>query len=45
MLVKPDQSVSVLKLSLSNGTVTDHTTLPGDSVSAISSSPSAKTWS
>ena len=45
MIVKPDQATSVLKLSLSTGAATDHVVLPGDSVSGISSSPSAKTWS
>lgn len=45
MIVKPDQAASVLKLILSNGSPTDHVIKPGDSVSGISSSPSAKTWS
>lgn len=45
MLIVPSQATSVLKLSLSNGSPTDHEIKPTDSVSAITSSPSAKTWS
>lgn len=45
MPVKPDQDVNALRLSTSLGAQTDAHVKPGDSVTAISSSPSAKTWS